>query len=373
MSHISIFLQAYDSAPPYLTLDRIICQWRRAEERNREACGLPSVFPYPGCFPYSRGRTDAPASVSPKPSFSASPTVAPKVVTATPSKMPIAPSSLPPVVPEVQIPSMDPANSFAPSAASFPLAPVTVAPVANGMPGSVSPSFSPTGITVNSTNSTIQRRHLRRMSAQDVMQENYSNEGEDKKVLEVDPINFQFDERTDKEWNDWIRSMQEDDEALKNVQDEERQLLEGVTLPFNNYQFLIDARTEYYFRYSGSQTVPPCYGPFTPGTRRNTNHWRILKDPIRVNPRQIIEMERLLKERIAPFDDPLHACKSDTAGIEENGKFSVARPLQAYTAAHYAYFCECRNWPSKWPEDQAWCLISDKNERFFDRPYNFDV
>jgi carbonic anhydrase len=80
-------------------------------------------------------------------------------------------------------------------------------------------------------------------------------------------------------------------------------------LSFHNYQFLIDVRTEYYFRYSGTSTVPPCYGPFTAGSRGNTNHWRVLKDPIRVHPRQISEMERLLRERIAPKNDNSTACR----------------------------------------------------------------
>jgi hypothetical protein len=39
-------------------LNKIICQWRKAEEETREQCGLPSIESrYPGCFQYSRTGT----------------------------------------------------------------------------------------------------------------------------------------------------------------------------------------------------------------------------------------------------------------------------------------------------------------------------
>lgn len=188
----------------------------------------------------------------------------------------------------------------------------------------------------------------------------------------MDEMNFRDADWTDQQWEEWIEDIYNDEKDLKQIQEEERELLEGAHLSFHNYQFLIDSRTEYYFRYSGTQTVPPCWGPYTRNTRGNTNHWRVMKDPIRVHPRQIAEMERLLKNRIAPPDDPFRACQVDTAGaIDEDGHISVARPLQDFSQGHYMSFCECKDWPSKWPEDRAWCEIQDTNERLYDHPYHF--
>lgn len=45
---------------------------------------------------------------------------------------------------------------------------------------------------------------------------------------------------------------------------------------WHNYFALNDVKTQYYYRYSGTQTIPPCYGTFIPGdeNRKQTNHWR---------------------------------------------------------------------------------------------------
>jgi hypothetical protein len=99
----------------------------------------------------------------------------------------------------------------------------------------------------------------------------------------------------------------------------------------------------------------------------------VLKDPIRVHPRQIAEMERLLAHRIAEPDDPNYACQPDTAGKFVNGttdRVSVARPLQSVSSAHYAMFCDCQRWVSHWKEDQQWCEM-DLQTRLFQHPYNF--
>lgn len=126
-------------------------------------------------------------------------------------------------------------------------------------------------------------------------------------------------------------------------------------------------------RPKGTQTVPPCYGQwFEKNNRRQTNHWRVMKDPIRISRRQLVELNRLLRERIAPKDDPVAACKKDTAAKVDRstGKVDTARPLQSNHKAHYTVFCECDNWTSKWKEDQEWCRLS-KRKRFFQQPYNF--
>lgn len=59
MATVSIFMQAYDDAPDYDMLNRVICQWRRVEDETREQCGLPSVESYyPGCFYFRRGHDE---------------------------------------------------------------------------------------------------------------------------------------------------------------------------------------------------------------------------------------------------------------------------------------------------------------------------
>lgn len=100
-----------------------------------------------------------------------------------------------------------------------------------------------------------------------------------------------------------------------------------------------------------------------------------MKDPIRVHPRQIAEMERLLRERIAPADDSTKACENDTAAkVDSDGHVSVARPVMQFHTIHYTVFCECENWESKWPEDREWCRLNqgDQSTRFYDQPYNFN-
>lgn len=158
------------------------------------------------------------------------------------------------------------------------------------------------------------------------------------------------------------------------TQQQRRKLMNYDHLDWFNYFPMLGCKTEYYFRYSGTQTVPPCYGIFGQGEdRANSNNWRVMKDPILVSQRQLDELHRLLRTRIAPPDDPLVPCQSDTAGRVEGSKIAVNRPLQATHKAHHKVFCECENWESKFPEDVEWCLIQNKLQRFYDHPYNFDT
>ena len=99
-----------------------------------------------------------------------------------------------------------------------------------------------------------------------------------------------------------------------------------------------------------------------------------MKDPIRVSPRQIDELHRLLKNRIAPADDPIRPCHPDTAAREYDGNsdwVNVTRPLQSTHEAHYMVFCECR-WNSQFDEDKAWCSDTDQMSRLYNHPYNFE-
>jgi hypothetical protein len=128
------------------------------------------------------------------------------------------------------------------------------------------------------------------------------------------------------------------------------------------YEWLLKAGTEYYFRYEGTQTAPPCF---------ETAHWRILKDPIRVAPHQMRELERLTAWRLGD------ECTVDTAGKPRPGNpdaVDVNRPLQGYHNLHRKVFCECQDWPSKFPQDREWCRnwkTRDPNLRLFEKPYNF--
>ena len=67
------------------------------------------------------------------------------------------------------------------------------------------------------------------------------------------------------------------------------------------YEWMLKVDTEYYFRYEGTMMVPPCW---------ETVHWRFMKDPIRVHPRQIAELHRLLARRRDP-----DTCRLDSAGM----------------------------------------------------------
>jgi hypothetical protein len=128
------------------------------------------------------------------------------------------------------------------------------------------------------------------------------------------------------------------------------------------YEWLLKVGTEYYFRYEGTQVVPPCF---------DTVHWRILKDPIRVAPHQMRELERITAWKL---DDN---CQADTAGKPREGTtdaVDVNRPLQSFHKLHRKVFCECKDWPSKFQGDREWCRNwknRDPEQRFYQNPYNW--
>ena len=209
------------------------------------------------------------------------------------------------------------------------------------------------------------------MSAHDLILHNHMQMTADH---DYDPATIQmnsdedFSGRSDFDWDAFVAEQYDKDDHHG------RELLNYEHVGWFNYFPMIGARTEYYFRYSGTQTIPPCYGNFyQPSNRKHTNAWRAMKDPIRISQRQLDEMRRLLRERIAPLDDPLASCQPDTAAKVDvaTGDVSTARPLQSKHKAHFAVFCECDDWISKWPEDREWCKKTDKLARFSDRPYNF--
>ena len=129
------------------------------------------------------------------------------------------------------------------------------------------------------------------------------------------------------------------------------------------YEWLIKAGTEYYYRYEGTMLTPPCW---------EVVHWRAMKDPIRVHPRQIKELQRLLAWRLNP-----DSCDVDTAGVvsDDGNTVDLSRETMYYESPHRMVFCECKDWPSKFPGDQEWCRNwkQDTNyDRFYKRPYSFD-
>lgn len=317
MGTVSMFLQAYDDAPPWRELDQVICLWRRNEYETRKACGLPQVNgSYPGCFSLEHRRNMI--------------------------------------------------RHKNPSTAETPTGKQSFQTVHDWILAKDRHEYDH---VVDSTSSTTSKEFPK---------------------LEMDDVNWEDPEMTNEEWEDFINAQSNrfhDEENLwkelrrefnstirahEEFHERHRQLLGGAEMEWFNYFAMIGVRTEYYYRYSGSQTIPPCYGSFVGSSRRQTNHWRVMKDPIRIHPRQLKEMQRLLAERIAPTNDPVNACKPDTAAKVEGGKVIAARPVQYTHQAHYKVFCECKDWPSKWPEDREWCQISDINERFYENPYNFE-
>jgi hypothetical protein len=55
MATVSVMMNAYEDAPIYRYLDKVICQWRQREYEVRQECGLePVQGSYPGCFPLKK-------------------------------------------------------------------------------------------------------------------------------------------------------------------------------------------------------------------------------------------------------------------------------------------------------------------------------
>jgi Eukaryotic-type carbonic anhydrase len=135
---------------------------------------------------------------------------------------------------------------------------------------------------------------------------------------------------------------------------------------YSPYEWLLKVGTEYYYRYEGTLTVPPCY---------EVNHWRFFKDPIRVHPRQIAELNRLLAWRRNP-PNSVNECELDTAGVLSTpDTVSMYREIQYTHKNHRMTFCECQDWPSTFSGDQRWCKKWQKDTSFarLDVPYNFDT
>ena len=323
MATLLIFLQVHDDAPDYDVLNKLICAWRDVEQQTRSECGLdPITSDYPGCISYTSDATTSNGGVSTQQQDATRNLRSPFTATAEEAKELLRDS-----IPYKREPTQ----------------PRTVSAydiiIQNNLHLATNASYEPIKIALDPD------YHI------------------------VDPNSF--------DWDAFIAEQYEND--LKKHQPgahdhHGRELMNYEHVEWFNYFPMIGCRTEYYYRYSGTQTIPPCHGRFASGqSRANTNNWRAMKDPVRISRRQLLELNRLLRERIAPIDDPINQCQSDTAGKvdPDTGMISVARPLQQLSKPHYTVFCECINWVSKWTEDQNWCLEEDQLTRFYDAPYNF--
>ena len=170
MAAVSIFLEEFDEAPDNAYLNKIICQWRQAEEESRESCGLPSVEThYPGCFFYQRAAGE---------------------------------------------------RKLRSDESKTTRKPLSAADVIFG----------------NEHNPTATRKTI-------VKEEDTST-----------PADDSFD------WETFIKTAGENRLLMD---------YDHVTKWFNYFPML-DVKTEYYYRYSGTQTVPPCYGRYVSVARNDS-------------------------------------------------------------------------------------------------------
>ena len=180
--------------------------------------------------------------------------------------------------------------------------------------------------------------------------------------LELGPENF-VDTIDENAYYERVKEYQKRRLLQKNLVHE----VDYTDVAYGTYDWLIEAGTEYYFRYEGSMVVPPCW---------EVVHWRVLKDPIKVHPRQIAELNRLLAWRVSTSGS--NRCQVDTAGrISGNGDtVDMSRESQYYHLLHREVFCECKDWPSKFEADKEWCKNWQQSNgavRFYNTPYSFDT
>lgn len=198
---------------------------------------------------------------------------------------------------------------------------------------------------------------------EDVVEEDYVPEGAKvyysggKKFI-VRAENFEEDDEDEHEYFERIYS-EFKQRNLQSVVHEENY----DDIPWFPYEWLIKVGTEYYYRYEGTMLHPPCW---------EVVHWRNMKDPIRVHPRQIKELNRLLAWRLNP-----DTCSVDTAGVLSNNGNTVdlSRETMYYHSLHRKVFCECKDWPSKFEGDKQWCRNwkgDTDYSRFYSTPYSFN-
>ena len=125
--------------------------------------------------------------------------------------------------------------------------------VSQAYPGCWNPTRGHAGgpVTVQSNEGRHgnRRRNLRNAtvpkSAHQILFENgmKANTSEHKKII-LDDVNFRDADWTEEEWVEWIEGLSAEGRDAGYTEADGRVLLEGDHLPFHNYQFLIDCRTE---------------------------------------------------------------------------------------------------------------------------------
>jgi hypothetical protein len=188
--------------------------------------------------------------------------------------------------------------------------------------------------------------------------------------LVMDSENFEVTANLQGEYMESIEGYRTRQEESKRLQRSRKtESLTGdnyVNVRYSPYEWMREVGTEYFYRYEGTQMVPPCYEKV---------HYRVMKDPIRIHPDQLAELERLLAWRIAPKGSEFNECQRDSAGPDRAGSSGNAvdlnRPLQSYSNIHRKVFCECGDWDSKFQGDKDWCEL-DQQTRWYEKPYNFD-
>jgi len=379
---VAVMAQAFDDVAPYPFLDKVICQWRRAEYEVRQACGLdPVVAPnYPGCFPLTTRKHH----------------------NRTKKQRQRQRRHLRTTQEQEEQEEDEEEEDME----------------ANQHRSSKTSKRKETTHFLQTVHDVIlyndQHRNHPNHTTVNIRMEESNFEPAEEKNWEAWIVEQSQQMTTDEELYHALRHKYHGGNHTIELHRQYRHLLQGDEVAWFNYWPLVGVKTEYYFRYSGSQTIPPCYGNRRDNSREGTNHWRVMKDPLRIHTRQLHELQRLTAERIAPMDSAINACQPDTAarvtretedttnnatdtdddgdgdvaGSSSSSSFTArnseggstpgrivtvnnARPLQAWSKAHFKTFCECKNWESKFPEDRNWCKIQDEQERFYDKPYNF--
>jgi len=115
------------------------------------------------------------------------------------------------------------------------------------------------------------KRNRKALSAHDIIIQNHIRRAKAENSTSFKPKTIRMDssdfEAADPEfdWDEFIASVYEREQASQ----ERRRMFEYQHAgPWFNYFPMIGVKTEYYYRYSGTQTIPPCYGRFTPGSNR---------------------------------------------------------------------------------------------------------
>ena len=177
MASVTMFLEAYDDAPDFDVLNRIICAWREEEEKTRSECGIDSITnSYPGCVRYKRGHTGSGSTSTQE--FN-------RKLTGKPRKRPLSAHDI---------------------------------IIHNHHQMSFNSSYKPL-------------------------------------TIEMDPEK-DFKEMHDFDWDAFIAEQYVADDAKRYHRG--RELMNYEHISWFNYFAMLAVRTEYYYRYSGSQTIPPC-------------------------------------------------------------------------------------------------------------------